>query len=266
MRIGEAVLRALSRAPGLGDYQQDTEEEASGNELALLRREFAELSKLLKGRRVVDFGCGIGRQAIAMAREEACYVCGIDSNPRTLAKAKELARENGTKDRDVIFVEHPTSEMKGTFDIVISQNAMEHFPDPMSVLNEMKALLRQDGKILITFGPPWFAPYGSHMHFFCRVPWLNVVFSEVTVMNVRALYRDDGAKRYEEVESGLNKMTIQRFERIVSQSGLVIEYKRYSCVKGQNWMARFPLLREFFINHVSCILSLPDKKAIQPNA
>jgi SAM-dependent methyltransferase len=107
--------------------------------------------------------------------------------------------------------------------IVISQNSMEHFEDPVKILDEMKSALNQDGKILITFAPPWFAPYGSHMHFFCKVPWINILFSERTVMKVRSNFRSDGATKYEEVESGLNKMTVTKFERIVANAKLTFE-------------------------------------------
>ena len=192
-------------------------------------------------------------------REGGCYVCGIDTNVSTLHKARKLASDLGIQSSDITFVERATPELRQTFDVVISQNAMEHFPNPVGALDEMKSLIHRDGKILITFGPPWLAPYGSHMHFFCKVPWMNLIFSETTVMNVRALYRHDAAKRYEDVESGLNKMTVTKFEGIVSQSGLRLEYKKYSCIKRLDWMGSIPLLRELVVNHVSCILTLPTR-------
>jgi SAM-dependent methyltransferase len=266
VRIGEAVLRAFSRKPDTSDYNRDTERGVQGTELSLLQREFPQFTALVKGKRVVDFGCGAGRQSIALVMEGASYVCGIDTNARTLSKAKQLASEIGIQDSKLIFVERPSSEVIGTFEIVISKDSMEHFPDPIVALNEMKSLIRPGGQILITFGPPWFAPYGSHMHFFCKVPWLNILFSERTVMNVRELYRKDGANRYEEVESGLNKMTICKFETIISQSGLVTQYRKYSCIKNQHWMSRLPFLRELFVNHISCILTLPGTEALQPTA
>lgn len=254
MKIGEAVLRAFSRKPKMGDYNQGGEQEPLGEELTLLRREFPHFSTLVKGKRVVDFGCGAGRLSVALVKEEGCYVCGIDTNTSTLSKAKKLASERGLTESNIVFLERPACAMLQTFDIVISQNAMEHFRDPIGILNTMKGLIHEDGKILITFGPPWFSPYGPHMYFFCKVPWLNLLFSERTVMNVRALYRNDGAKRYEEVESGLNKMTIKKFESIISHSGLSVRYKKYSCIKRQNWMAKLPVLRELAVNVISCIL------------
>ena len=73
-------------------------------------------------------------------------------------------------------------------------------------------------------------------------------------MAVRRRYRDDGARRYEEVESGLNKMTVGRFERIVASSRLEVDFKRYRCVKNVNFLGAVPLVREFFVNSVSVIL------------
>jgi SAM-dependent methyltransferase len=261
MLIGGALLKFLSRDPGVGDYKDGSTNLPHGKELATLRREFPDLPALLTGKRVVDFGCGGGRQSVSLVKEVHCYVCGIDTNPRALQNAKDLAAHSDLNEKEIEFRESVTADMYGKFDVVISQNAMEHYLDPAAVLDNMKSLIHEKGKILITFGPPWLAPYGSHMHFFCRVPWLNILFSEKAVMAVRALYRNDGAKRYEDVESGLNKMTVAKFEKIVSESGLGMTYKKYSCIKGQDWLAAIPVIRELFINQVTCVLSYNDSKS-----
>lgn len=255
MSIGEIVLKLLSRAPDAGDYPEDALQSGTGNELALLTKEFGNLQARLENKRIVDFGCGEGRQAIALARQVNAFVCGIDSNKKTLLHAKKRAQVSNLSDERIQFQSRITEQMYGSFDVVISQNAMEHFEDPETVLREMKRLVKDNGEIWITFGPPWLAPFGSHMYFFCRVPWLNILFSEKTVLKVRSRYRQDGAQRYEAVESGLNKMTVGRFERIASGSGLRIAYKKYNCVKGMDWLGRIPMVRELFINHITCILT-----------
>lgn len=256
MRIGEAVLRTLSKAPDQNEPADYSKIERSDDPLRILRKEYPDFSSLVNGKKVADFGCGTGLQSIAMAKKEGCRVCGIDTNSHTLTKAKTMAAELGAEDSNPEFVDHSTREMHGTFDIVISQNSMEHFADPMAIVDTMKGLIHKDGQILITFGPLWLAPYGAHMYFFSKVPWINLLFSEQTVMNVRALYRDDGAQRYEEVESGLNRMTLRKFERIIAASGLTIAYRKYSCIKELDWLAKIPLMRELCVNHVSCILTI----------
>jgi len=248
--LGERVLGALSRSP---DDPMVAAEEAItlGDALADLLRFFPDLRERVAGRRVLDFGCGSGRQAVALAAAGAAYVLGVDTNPTALARARELARREG---RAVEFAARIPEAVEGSFDVVISKDSMEHFAEPATELARMAAALRPGGALLVTFGPPWFAPAGSHMQFFTAVPWVNLLFRERTVMRVRSRYRHDGAMRYEDVESGLNRMTISRFERLLGTSGLRVESNDYRCVKGLDFLGRMPLLRELFINNVSCVL------------
>jgi SAM-dependent methyltransferase len=259
MRINETILLALARKPG---GQVDTAEpvahsNAPTDPLELLRAKYPNFHQLVWRKRVVDFGCGLGQQAVALVQTEECDVLGLDTNSKTLEKAKQYAKSLQLPSGRLEFQERASRDMMGTFDVVISQNAMEHYPDPAAILQEMQRLVKPGGKLLITFGPPWFAPYGSHMDFFCSVPWLNLLFSERTVMAVRARYRNDGAVRYEDCESGLNKMSVAKFSRVVAASGLKMEYYRYDCIKGLNFLGKLPLLRELFINHVTCALTVP---------
>lgn len=82
------------------------------------------------------------------------------------------------------------------------------------------------------------------MNFFCPIPWLQLLFPEKTVMAVRARYRKDGARRYEEVESGLNRMSLRKFERLVGASGLKAERIDYVGVKQMHVLTRIPIVRE----------------------
>lgn len=238
--ISEAILRALSRS-----MPESTEEVPSDLPLAILQREYPDLGEFVSGKRVLDFGCGGGAQAAAIAKTYGATVTGIDTNIQYVAKANarygSLAR----------FISEPDGS---EYDVVISQNAMEHFPDPCAVLSEMIRITRPSGFILITFGPPWFAPFGSHMQYFCPVPWLNLLFPERSVMAVRGRYQSDGAKRYVDVEGGLNKMSIRKFERLIGATGLSVVRRHYTAVKKVQALAAIPILRELFINHATVVL------------
>lgn len=253
MKLSEKLLLGLSRKLENSDYKTQ-EEWNPDNALFLLYDAFPGFIHAIKDKEILDFGCGAGYQAVALAKNGAKYVLGLDINKRALEKGRELAEKLNLNEK-VNFSENLTERVKNKFDIVISQDSMEHFLNPLSILNEMKSALKQNGDIFITFGPPWFAPYGSHMQFFTRLPWVNILFDERTVMKVRSNFRNDGAMRYEEVEGGLNKMTVSKFERIVSNCGMKIKYKKYKCVKGINFPGTIPLIRELFINQVICILS-----------
>jgi SAM-dependent methyltransferase len=189
-----------------------------------------------------------------MAQAGAKYVLGVDMNEACLKRARALAdRLDLPRDR-VAFVNGLPDDSRARFDVAISQNSFEHFPDPLLVLQELASALTPGGELLMTFGPPWLAPHGSHMHFFTWVPWVNILFSEATVMRVRSRFRNDGAVRYEDVEGGLNRMTVARFEHLIRESGFRLEWKRYQCVKGANVLQALPRLRELFINTVTCVL------------
>ncbi len=256
MIIGERILLLLSREPDSQDYFEKGRTVTIDNSLDLLKRVFPDFSTLVSGKRIIDFGCGAGYQGIALAQRYDCSVVGIDTNKKILRQAIDNAKQHGIPPSQISFVASIQPHMRNAFDVVISQNSFEHFSNPRDILAQMKSLLNPSGLILLTFGPPWFAPYGSHMHFFCKVPWINILFSEKTVMRVRSRYRNDGAKKYHEVESGLNRMTIKKFESIVASSGLKTRYRNYECIKGINSLSRLPLLRELCINHVTVILEL----------
>lgn len=249
----EKLLLLLSRKPSTGDYEAGTDHWNSEDALSQLCRFFPDFLRFIADKEILDFGCGTGYQSVALARMGAKQVVGLDLNESYLEKARQLANQTGFEDK-VSFLDRLDDSFRGRFDVVISQNSMEHFPEPAGALSEMKAATNERGIILITFGCPWFSPYGSHMHFFVKIPWINLLFDEKTVMNVRSHFRNDGATRYEDVEGGLNKMSVAKFEKLTGESGLRAKYRHYEGIKGINVLCTIPYFRELFVNNISCIL------------
>jgi ubiquinone/menaquinone biosynthesis C-methylase UbiE len=239
--IAERILSALCKDPREVSYDDPQDpgvvarRQVPSEPLSELEREFPDLRAYVYNKDVLDFGCGWGDQAAAIAVRFDARVTGLDTHTKLLAAARERYG------RRVRFIERLNGE---TFDVVITQDAMEHFDDPAAALTAMSGALRPGGRILMTFGPPWYAPYGTHTNFFCPIPWLQLWFPEKTVMNVRARYRKDGASRYEEVESGLNRMSLQKFERLTCASGLRAERLKYVGVKRMHFLTKIPIVRE----------------------
>jgi SAM-dependent methyltransferase len=255
MTIAERILLTFSKRPGDNDYQLKDSAITIDTALDPLHREYPNFADLVSKKRVVDYGCGIGYQSIALVKKYECSVIGIDTNQTTLKKAINNAKDHNILPQRLSFVERISPSMLNSFDVVISKDSFEHFGNPDQALNQMSSLLNEFGILLLTFGPPWFSPYGSHMNFFCKVPWINILFSEKTVMKVRSNYRNDGAAKYEEVESGLNKMTIAKFENIVSSNNMQLKTRNYKCIKGTNWLSKLPTFRELFIYRVTAVFS-----------
>ena len=137
--------------------------------------------------------------------------------------------------------------------MIVSLNSFEHFIEPEMILARLRNSLAPGGKIYINFGPPWYAPTGAHMGFFCKVPWIQLLFSERTILEARSFYRSDGAQTYR--EAGLGQMSVAKFERLIKDCGLKMTSRRYDCVKKLNFLRSIPGVRELAINRVSCILS-----------
>jgi ubiquinone/menaquinone biosynthesis C-methylase UbiE len=239
--IAERILAAFCKDPREVSYYDTQDPQAAARRevpsepLNELEREFPDLRAYVYNKDVLDFGCGWGDQAAAIAVRFDARVTGLDTHAGLLAAARERYGQR------VRFIERLNGE---TFDIVITQDAMEHFDDPAAALAAMSRALRPDGRILMTFGPPWYAPYGTHANFFCPIPWLQLWFSEKTVMSVRGRYRKDGARHYEEVESGLNRMSLRKFERLTGASGLRAERLKYVGVKRMHFLTKIPIVRE----------------------
>lgn len=165
----------------------------------------------LKGKTVVDFGCGYGEQTIELAERGAKDVIGIDIREDLLkvGKAKTSRLPN------VTFVT-PDQCPRALADFVISLDSFEHFANPAAVLAMMYDLLAPGGSLLASFGPPWLHPLGGHD--FSVFPWAHVLLSERALCRWYSETRSQKVHRFEDVSGGLNRMTIAKFERLVREA------------------------------------------------
>ena len=176
-----------------------------------------DLIELIRGRTVIDFGCGEGSETMDLARHGAKKAIGLDIRPGVLEIAARRCEAEGLSDRCEFVTSTETAA-----DVIVSLDAFEHFEDPAAILAKMHSLLRPNGIVVISFGPTWYHPLGGHL--FSVFPWAHLLFSEQALIRWRSHIRSDGATRFAEVEGGLNQMTIGRFERLVAASGFRIEY------------------------------------------
>jgi len=257
MRLGEKILLSLSRKPGSPEYHGATLNYTVDNALDFPLKTIPRFVDQIKDKLVLDYGCGPGYQAVAMGKRGARAVVGIDIDPKWLERARDLATQNGCDDR--VSFSHAESFLadssnRDKFDRVLCCSSFEHFADSAKELANMKLVTRPGGKILLTFAEPWLSPRGSHMDNFCRVPYLNILFSEKTVLAVRSRFKDDGATRYEDIVSGLNRMTLAKYERIIRGSGLKVEHQNFFATKNLPLVKHIPFMREFLVSAVTCIL------------
>jgi 2-polyprenyl-3-methyl-5-hydroxy-6-metoxy-1,4-benzoquinol methylase len=250
LRLQERLLLAFCRPVKAPPLSVATTNYTLDNALEYSKRMIPDFPLRLKGKSVLDYGCGPGWQTVAMRQAGARSVFGLDINHEWLNHGRSLAKSAGVD--AVSFGKNPDC---GTYDVVISLNSIEHFRDPEREVARMCSMATEE--VLISFAEPWYSPYGTHLGGTTRLPWLNLIFSERTLMNVRNLYPDgtDGARRFVDVRGGLNGMTVARFERMMAAApAMKVMYIAGRAVKGLPIVEKVPVVRELMTGAITCVL------------
>ncbi|QHB17500.1 bifunctional 2-polyprenyl-6-hydroxyphenol methylase/3-demethylubiquinol 3-O-methyltransferase UbiG [Mannheimia pernigra] len=117
-----------------------------------------EKSNGLFGKKVLDVGCGGGILSEAMAKQGA-IVTGIDMTSQPLEIAKQHAKQSDlaidyqqTTIEDFLQKTTACSSLNPMekFDVITCMEMLEHVPDPLSVIQSCKSLLKPDGVLFLS--------------------------------------------------------------------------------------------------------------------
>ncbi len=109
----------------------------------------------LKGKRVLDVGCGLGAGSWLMSRQGA-HVVGVDVSEDAIAWARDTYSAAASRER--LHLEYWTVNLLGglggglgTFDVLTVVDVLEHFPpdDGRELLKRLKSLLRPGGRMFL---------------------------------------------------------------------------------------------------------------------
>jgi 2-polyprenyl-6-hydroxyphenyl methylase / 3-demethylubiquinone-9 3-methyltransferase len=104
----------------------------------------------LKGKKVIDVGCGGGLLSEGMAALGA-QVTGIDLGEKALGVAKLHLLESGLKvDYRHIAVEDMAKAEPNAFEVVTCLEMLEHVPDPASVVRACAQLVKPGGQLFFS--------------------------------------------------------------------------------------------------------------------
>lgn len=125
------------------DYYRGTNKtHFDGSRLQVYRTDFRLVEKMAPGRRLLDFGCGLGH-FLAMARDRGWDVTGIELS----RKASETARES-FKLQVVEGDEKQLEGFGGEFDAVTLWNVLDQVHDPFRTVRAVRPVLRKGGCLL----------------------------------------------------------------------------------------------------------------------
>jgi len=104
----------------------------------------------LAAKKILDVGCGGGILAESMAHEGA-EVTGIDMGDANLTIARMHLYESAEKvSYEKITVEQLAAREPACYDIVTCMEMLEHVPDPGSIINACRQLVKPDGHIFFS--------------------------------------------------------------------------------------------------------------------
>ena len=142
----------LEKFASLAHHWWDTESEFKPlHQINPLRLAWIDGLASLRGKQVLDVGCGGGILADSMARKDA-QVLGIDLATKSLRVAQLHALEAGTKGVQYreVPVEVLAAEKPASFDVVTCMEMLEHVPDPASVVRACGQLVKPGGWVFFS--------------------------------------------------------------------------------------------------------------------
>jgi 2-polyprenyl-6-hydroxyphenyl methylase/3-demethylubiquinone-9 3-methyltransferase len=115
-----------------------------------VRLDYVDSKAGLRGKRVLDVGCGGGLLSEAMAARGA-LVTGIDLGPATIEVAELHALESGLsvrylKESAEAHAEHSAQ----SYDVITCMEMLEHVPEPQNVLQALRKLIKPGGHVFLS--------------------------------------------------------------------------------------------------------------------
>ncbi len=139
-------------------YKKLRENKASANELFEIPA-LRSLLPNLEGKKVLDLGCGFGEHCVQYIQAGATKVVGIDISEKMLEVAK---MENN--DPRITYINTPMeniSEIKETFDVVVSSLAIHYVEDFDILVQDVYEMLNDEGLFIFSQENPINTCYSS---------------------------------------------------------------------------------------------------------
>lgn len=145
------------------------------------------LKDALRGKTVLELGCGAGGHAISCAKRwQTKEMYGIDVN-EDLVKSAQLYVEKKLSSNIKFDFRSGYAESlpyeDSQFDAIITGDTIEHVRSVKETLSECRRTLKPNGKLFCVF-PSFYTPVGgAHLGLVTKIPFLQWFFSPSTLNN-----------------------------------------------------------------------------------
>ena len=214
---------------------------------------------------VLDLGCGMGGGTFFYVTSfNVKSITGVDIDGKSLKYARDYLKEElPSYEGKVSFIRANGERLPfkdNTFDIIISDDVIEHLSNPSKVIAELRRVLKPGGFLVISF-PPYYHPFGHHLYDYINIPWAHLIFSEDILIEAvrRTAQRVGTSGRFPpeyviEIFRGLNNMSVRKFRKVVEQNFSIVywklgvpEKKRFLLLCLASYL---PFIGELFIGRV----------------
>lgn len=219
---------------------------------------------------VLEIGCAEGGVLKAFL-DRGCKGVGVELSESRAAFAKTFLAEHLEKGTVELFSKdiYDSSFLElfsHAFDLIILKDVIEHIHDQERLIAQLKTYLKPGGKIFFGF-PPWYMPFGGHQQV-CKNKFLAVLpYYHLLPMplykGILRLFKENPIIVADLVDVKKTGISIERFEKIVRNTGLKIDHKTFYFInpiysykfgwkprEQSKWMASIPYLRNFFTTAV----------------
>jgi len=129
----------------------------------------------LRGKHVLDIGCGQGRPACILAEQYGAHVVGTDLEKHLIEQSKLRAAERGLDTRTEFYTVNPgpLDFSEHTFDFVISSGAFTQISDKLSMYQECLRVLKPGGVLSCYDWMKADGPYSKEMLYWFELEGLT---------------------------------------------------------------------------------------------
>jgi ubiquinone/menaquinone biosynthesis C-methylase UbiE len=248
-------------------------------------------SARLDGGVVLDLACGSGIKttSFAVASPEARLTVGIDVDANAVAQAQALRSKREVDRVAFVLADAAVLPFKdGSVDLVVSENAFEHVPNPSGTLREAARVLKDRGVLALRFFPLYSSRYGSHLWDYLCIPWVHVWASADAVAAAyrkiiesetpRLLREFAGIHDEEDIRAyvasqihqflTLNELTPRGFYRGVAATGgwRILAFAFHQTSRLGRLLAYLPGIDRFAVWGITCVLRRNVQATISPGA
>jgi len=205
---------------------------------------------------VLEIGCGEGGNLKPFLDMGYMNVVGIDLSKGKIEQANIMFSNHQNKENiKFIAADIYNIDELAQFDIIITRDVIEHIHDQKKFMGFVKKFLKPEGKIFFGF-PPWFNPFGGHQQIceskiLSKMPFFHILPAKIYRLILK-MFGENEAKIRSLLEIKETGITIERFEKILKNTGYQIE-KKILYLINPNYEVKFNLKPRRQINIISSI-------------